>query len=364
VQREEQTMRNPAILATLGLAVSLLGLWPSSQAHACSPIKCAPSIFLPVSGTVPSNAIEFLWHLPRDLNSTPPSATVRLFKLINGERSEIPSEVVDGPDGFKRVRPAQVVPEGTELVLDSEEPACLTLRPEPARITVAAASPKPTSLGTLQASVLEATTLNIPTSRGSCTADFRVAKVDLKLALDVAARPFVDSMRHALVVDGELRSQRRDGPLFSDLFGLGGKLEDVVYTLCGERSDGWTRDLLPGSHRIQWLVTLPDGSELRSDETTVDLQCPATSAVGSADASAAGSSAPPTASSEEEQRPDPASENEESSASADDAEPEARRVKSGCALGTAADSAPSSAWILVLAMWLIRRHRRREAGSR
>jgi hypothetical protein len=267
-------MRTLFLPISMCLIAGTLALAPVETAHACSPVPCAPSTFLPASGDVPSNAIEFLWRLPWTSSSTGASYAVHLYKLEGGQRSEIESEVLPGADGFKRVRPLAPVAEGSVLVLESAEPACTAGSATPAMVTVRASVPKPTRLGALSISETHgATTMNIPTARGSCTADFAVANARLKLTLDPGAQPFADSLRHALLVDGQKRAQHSEPAPIVNRYPLGGALEDVLYTLCKGESDSWTADLEAGTHRVQWISTLPDGSELKSDEITVDLQC-------------------------------------------------------------------------------------------
>ena len=260
-----------AVVAAAGLA------WlPESPAHACSSASsCAQSVFLPASGSIPANAVEFLWR-PAWSQPAQAAAVPHLYKLENGQRSELAVEILEGFDGLKRVRPTQAFVPGTTLVLESVEPACTIAQSMPAQLTVREASALPSALGTIQVAETRArTTLHIPTSSGVCSDDFEVASARLTLTLDAAAQPFADALRHALLVDGRKRVQPQVTPPRGQWtsFSLAGRLDDVLYTLCTRPSDGWTNDIPPGSHRVQWLATLPDGSELRSDEINLELRC-------------------------------------------------------------------------------------------
>lgn len=273
-------------------AAFVLTLTPVAPAQACSGSSCAPSAFLPETGSLPSNAVEFLWRPAwgAPISSAPKA---QLYKLESGQRSKLEMQIVDGPGGLKRVRPVQALAAGTVLVLESEEPVCTTATQVAAQVTLGEASAKPSQLGTLRVvETLGSTTLHIPTSSGSCSDDFAVASARLALSLHSSAQPFAAAMQHALVVDGKTRPQPAPVPPRGSWpsFALTRKLEDVLYTLCAKPSDGWTNDIPAGSHRVQWLSTLPDGTELRSDELTIQLQCSASGDAGVAADAGAGTS--------------------------------------------------------------------------
>lgn len=269
----------PPVLICLGSSLACIGLLPTSTALACSGGSCAPSAFLPASGSLPSNALELLWRpaVGRSADGgSNPTPTLQLYKLENGQRSPVAIEILDARDQLKRVHVREALPAGTQLVLESSEPACETGAVQPVMLRVSADSPKPTQLGVLRLAKSDPlTTMHIPTSSGVCSDDFRVANAVLALALDTAAQPFADAMQHALVVDGKKRPQPRPTPPRGSWpsSGLGGRLEDVLYTLCDKPSDGWTNDVKAGRHRVSWLATLPDDTELRSNEIDVELAC-------------------------------------------------------------------------------------------
>jgi hypothetical protein len=218
-------------------------------------------------------------------------------------------------------------------------------------VTVGAPTPAPTQLGKLQTGEThDSTIMNLPTNRGSCRADFEVASVQIKLTLDPAAQPFIDSMRHALVVDGVKREQPAEPPPIGNWYPLGGELENVLYTLCKDRSDGWTADVPAGTHRVQWLATLPDGSELRSDEISIELQC------RSADDAGAEAAPKPM---------QPAESDEETAAdetSAEEMSADASRATESCALAAPQRARTSHAWTVGLALALLCLRRARNRG--
>jgi hypothetical protein len=344
-------------------SVLALTLAPTPAAQACSPARCAPSVFLPVSGHVPSNAVEFVWQLPWTSASTGASYAVHLYRLENGQRTELETELIAAADGRKLVRPRQAVAEGSVLVLESAEPECPSAVSTPAMVTVSAATPKPNTLGTL--SIVEqraSTTLNIPSSRGSCRADFEVASARIALKLAASAQPFADSLQHALIVDGQKRAQHSEPAPIRNWYPLGGALDDVLYTLCKGSSDSWTADLEAGSHRVQWLSTFPDGSELRSDELTIELQC----AKSDADADHkpdAGHALPPADDGTEDDAiaasDPPSTTATEEEASDDDAADRARHVES-CAVRAPVSATTGHTWLWLLSaalIWSIRRAR-------
>jgi hypothetical protein len=269
----------PHALLCLGSSLACTALLPTNLALACSGGLCGPSAFLPASGSLPSNALELLWRPAWGRSpdgGMNPAPTLQLYKLENGQRSAVAIEILDGRDQLKRVRVRETLPAGTQLVLESSEPACTSGAVQPAMLRVSAESPKPTQLGALRVARRDPfTTMHIPTSSGACSDDFQVANAVLELALDASAQPFADAMQHALVVDGKKRPQPQPTPPRGSWpsFALTGKLEDVLYTLCDKPSDGWTNDVKAGLHRVSWLATLPDGTELRSNEIDVELAC-------------------------------------------------------------------------------------------
>jgi hypothetical protein len=321
-----------------GSALALtLTLMPISPAHACSPVLCAPSVFLPASGHVPGNAVEFLWQLPWNDSGTGASSAVHLYKVEDGQRTEIESEVIDGPDGFKRVRPRQPVAQDAVLVLESAAAECRNEAISSVMVTVGAAAATPTQLGSLSIGETHASTLlNIPTSKGSCRADFEVASAQLKLTLDAQAQPFADSLRHTLVIDGVERAPHAEPSPIRNRYPLGGPLDKVVYTLCKGDSDAWTEDLGAGTHRVQWLSRLPDGSELRSDEVTVELRC---------DAGV-------------DELPEQSDENVEADDAAESTSTAEPKHADSCSLRPAAGATHARAWPLALAFALLGLRRR------
>lgn len=208
---------------------------------------------------MPSNAAEFLWWPPHR-SGAPIAPSVQLYRVDQGRRTQLDTQILEGPGGLKRVLPVQPVAAGTVLMLESAEATCEIAPQVPATlVTMTARSPKPTRLGTLRAvEARSSTTLYIPTSHGSCSNDFRVASARLALTLDAGAEPFASSLRHALLVDGTERPQPAPTPPRGKWpsFALTRNLEDVLYALCDTASDSWTNDISAGSHRVQWLSTL------------------------------------------------------------------------------------------------------------
>jgi hypothetical protein len=352
--------QNTVVLAVSAIAIAGV---PAGTAQACSPLLCAPSVFLPVSGHVPSNAVEFLWQPPwTGSGLDPDSYSVHLYQLENGQRREIESELIAAVDGLRRVRPKQPVAEGSVLMLEAEEPTCAVAAVTAAMVTVGAPTPAPTQLGKLQTGEThDSTIMNLPTNRGSCRADFAVASVQIKLTLDPAAQPFLDSMRHALVVDGVKRKQPAEPPPIRNWYPLGGELENVLYTLCKDPSDSWTADVPAGTHRVQWLATLPDGSELRSDEISIELQCrSADDAAPKPMQPAAESDTATTAAASTERESDGESAADERSA--DETSADESRATESCALTAPPGARKNDAWAVGLALLLLCWRRARSRG--
>jgi hypothetical protein len=97
--------------------------------------------------------------------------------------------------------------------------------------------------------------------------------VPLRLVPSETLTPYADGLRHALVVDGVEQPQYHAATPGFVPSSLAGTLEDRLIARCASTMP-YYKSFEPGSHRVQWVSRLIDGSELRSDELEVALRCP------------------------------------------------------------------------------------------
>jgi hypothetical protein len=284
-----QTTRPWAQALALCLSALALAAIPAERAHACGVTPCVPGEPLPKNGTLPANAQSLLWKKSQRSGAAAPAETLHLYTLQGSTRVELPfTSTADGE--LLRLTPNTPLAAGSELLLDVDvDVYCQPTPNKPAmRVRVTATAPKPTQLGMLQAEAHVSSGLRVGDQIGACS---RIPDeyVPLRLTPSEQALPYVDGLRHALIVDGVEQPQfpPRKG---EQLPSLGGPLTDWLIVHCNDNTPGMKMHE-PGSHRVQWLSRLIDGSELRSDEIQVALHCPSDAGVGQ-DAAAAQTTAP------------------------------------------------------------------------
>lgn len=263
----------------------------ATDAHACSALSCRSGALLPVHmGKLPANAVELFWSPPAKFSGPDAGVgAVHLYEGTGSTRKEVAIDLV-AENGLFRVKPKTAIAAGTELSFESDLAPCLSDERTSFQLSVSAAAPKPTHLGTLSIASLGPVTMQLWVNTGECTAPFPVYSAQLALALDAEAMPYADVLRHSLIVDGVERHQYSpypDYPKFP-VTDLGGGLKDTLFTVCGaapSRGQTSTAGDKPGVYKVQWLTKLQDGTELRSNELSVELKCPEdTSDAGVSDA--------------------------------------------------------------------------------
>jgi hypothetical protein len=270
------------------VAFSLLTLQAvlPERARACSGFACRAGALLPAHmGQLPANAIELLWQPPTvysaPLDAGAP-APVHLYKVSGSARTELAIEVV-ADNGLFRVKPKSAIAAGSELWFESEAAPCLGAEERRTfQLSVTPAAPaKLSRAGELRLASLGSSSMPLWVSTGECTLTFPVVVAQLAFTLDAAAVPFTDVLRHSLIVDGEERKQYIPFPEYPKPpiapANLSGGLDDLIYAVCGVSTPRGTTTLSGdklGTHTVQWMTRLQDGSELRSNELSVELNCP------------------------------------------------------------------------------------------
>lgn len=335
---------------------------PSRAAQACAALACTDGSAIPSEGaTVPANAVAVIWTPPRKLQGD--AATLHLYRVEGTTRSELEATLEAQKDGFTVLRPKLAPPEGTELEA-SYDSLCSTGTTYRFPFRVGPAAPLPSELGTLDVTVASAR-VSVGVSTGECSDQVLATSARVEIVLSSEAQPYAALLRYSLWADGQPAGQP------SALWGsyptpsaavVGGshlgRGVDRVDVLCEARQGVYSRALSEGSHRLQMVALLPDGTELRSSEVTVDLRCPAGSdgGAGAAADASAGDGAPASASGSA------GSAAEDSSAEA--ANPQ-RESSSGCTVSPASQGSTLPLWALSLLVFCVSawRERRRRARA-
>lgn len=266
--------------ATLVLIAAASPSW-SGRAYACAPGRCTAATVLPASGSVPANAVEFLFQPERDLVSNDGGvATPRLVQLsADGDVArELPFDIEWQSPSLARIRPKEVLPPGTTLALDHQE-TCISGTPRTVRsaVSVTESARRPTSLGTLRV-VNQRGPMAVWVNSGECVKLFDASIAELTVELATDTKPYADSLRFGLRVNGsselssygwQLNTWTSQGLFTGRTVARG---SDLLFTLC-EASPYGPPELEPRTQRVRMVALLPDGTELSTDEVTVELTC-------------------------------------------------------------------------------------------
>lgn len=279
-------LRHPFVWLVATAALGAL----ASPARACSFLGCIGSAILPESGSVPANHLELLWSRPQDPvfpRADTPVGEIHLYQLDGARRVELETrQTLVG--SLVHIVPTRAVPEGTELLVTRVDPCSFSAsvgeKTYENRFRVGPQAPAPGALGQLTA---QYGTGDFPlwVRSGECKRIYRTAFAELSLALSEAAQPYADTLRYSLQVDGQpYASSEFYGFILPDVqpslrnSGLApGKAR--MHTLCeGDFRENGALELAPGPHRVRMIGELNDGTQIESDEITVELQCPPSSA--------------------------------------------------------------------------------------
>jgi hypothetical protein len=240
-----------------------------------------------VAGELPANELEILWRRPTAPLSAGadagPAAPPHLYRLVNGVRTELEISTVERA-GLVHVRPLSTLEAGTKLLFTWDENCRAPLGVEPAdggvargerELTVAAAAPRPTLIGTLRAEVTRG-----PIAKGQCAEAVDAAYADLTIELSEPARPYANMLRYELHVDGVVAPSYFEAPvpIYEDPPAIGesslGRGKERIFVVCGASPTPPPYGAISsGKHRVRMVARLPDDSELPSNELDVDLRC-------------------------------------------------------------------------------------------
>lgn len=255
-------------------------------AHACSIAPMCRDDARPKPGTaLPANLPELAWHgCSFDSAQLNPRLVAH---SANGENMEVAFDTNTSDLNFVQLHVRSALVPGSTLVLSYDGVDSSGQEPTPIELSwpVVEVIELPTSLGSLSASVVTGS-VRAATSTGECARSVFGSYADLAIALDERARPLSDTLRYELRVDGDQPWIFFDDPTAMFTLGMGssslGYGRDRLLVACDDKPyEPWflpglrpTPGLESGEHRVRMVGLMPDGSELSSDEITVDLSCP------------------------------------------------------------------------------------------
>lgn len=270
------------------VVVSGLPLSVPARVNACSGLACVSGAVLPAGGSsLPANAVEVLFRRPRAMvGAMVPEGVPHLYRVVGGAKTEVAVDLRE-VDGLVHVRPQQPVAAGSSLVFEYPE-LCAVLSDagvftyvdeyevvaRPLQVTTDVA--RPSTLGTLRAEVKRGP---VELTYGSrCSESFDGAYADLRVELAESAKPYADSLRYDVEVDGRLVEpygfyrgvQEPTFRLGASQLGAG---KDRIFTLCEPTGATFTNEQTKGTHAVRMRARLPDDTEIWSDTSTISLRC-------------------------------------------------------------------------------------------
>ncbi|HEX5656980.1 MAG TPA: hypothetical protein VFX59_07280 [Polyangiales bacterium] len=201
--------------------------------------------------------------------------TPRLYRLEGSTKVGVPFHSMRIDDFSAWLEPTVAQPVGTALVLELDRPQGCDA--QSATYTVTEAKPLPTSVGTLS-STLARKKIEVA-SGASCSETVDASYADFRIALATEALPYASLFTYQTYLDGELAYR------FSKNTSTGEGLpqgEDRVFTLCGSYAGKpqSNNEQSPGTHRVRFEATLPDGTKLSTPEVSFELRCDGTADAG------------------------------------------------------------------------------------
>jgi hypothetical protein len=195
--------------------------------------------------------------------------------------------------GLRLVHIAADLKPGTQIIFSfiAPEDASKGKRTK-VRLKVVADAPRPKTLGVLDA---KTETGKIEAGSGDpseCIRTLLARYADVSLRMSAEAKPYAELLRYELRIDGNRYWRFSDSAVSPTSERLGassvGLAKDRVVVSCelspylppvlpGLR---YPPALEPGKHQVRMIGSLPDGSELSTNEITVDLSCPENSPFG------------------------------------------------------------------------------------
>lgn len=266
------------VLGVLSLVGLVVPCAPPSTARACSGPVCQEGEVFPPSGSVPANAVVIQWSKPRSKGELALGSAGTLYRIAEGDQLIVVPVTNQNPEtsSLANLVPTVPVAAGAQLFFKYDSECGEQSMTFATLLTVTAAAPLPSSLGTLAFTVQRGTITRA--GGASCVETMDAVYADLTVALAHDAEPFRDVIRYRLEVDGETYASSYvagDPALpraaFDKLGGSPlGRGKDRIYTACGKPG---LSAVEPGAHRVRMVGLFPDGSKIASDQVEVTLRC-------------------------------------------------------------------------------------------
>lgn len=241
------------------------------EAEACSAPVCLPPYFTPTEGgTVPSNLPMIYWRPMGPLGS--PSGDPQLLTLTTAADPSTPLgfTATKADDAYLLVPDEPLVASTTYVFTDNNTCAPDVPGTPPTRTFQAAASAAlPTSLGSLSHVAITGQ-LDVWTSSGSCTTPVDASYVAITLSLSPDALPWRDALHYETLVDGIPWSGA-----FDTLTGPNpGHVVDTIYRVCASTDPGAATGVDGSVHEISVRATLPGTTvSVTTPPLTIQLLC-------------------------------------------------------------------------------------------
>lgn len=318
------------------------------EAAACEPPGCHAGSLIPAGGTIPKNAAGLRWHLGSGVVDVA-KPDERIVVTRDGKKVKLALVPIDGET--MRVEIAGGLVEGATYRVEADN-ACNWFGPKKLVSTfeVGPEAPMPTELGRLRTVTSKADTLRIGTDAGSCDVDEKAVFADLEVVLAPSAAPWKELIDYTATVDGKpwhYSQAINEAPLMGESFLGRGK--DRVYARC-ERESFAFEGAGEGKHDVALSgVVFGSTAKVATPAVALSLSCADGAALGGTPSGAGADPGPPNTT---------AAKTEESSAPPDDRKgtPEAKpgAHASSCRVG----ARPSTGWLLLVGLALVRRRRR------
>jgi len=268
--------------------VTIVQLGSPARVSACPGRRCSSGATLPEGGGVlPANAVELLFRQPTTkLGSAEQTSPPHLYRLDGDARTEI-AIAIEERAGLLHIRPQQPLSPSSSLVLEYSE-TCSTVPDGGLRMDVDApvlvqhtlevtsAAPIPSTLGSLHAELNRGW---VELTYGSmCSQSYDGAYADLRVELDESARPYADSLRFAVEVDGRMvEPYGFYRGAYEPAWRLGasqlGPARDRLYTLCDRSAPSFASEQTEGTHAVRMRALLADDTAIWSSTVMVALRC-------------------------------------------------------------------------------------------
>jgi hypothetical protein len=210
----------------------------------------------------------------------------RLTRTTDGGVVDVPYDAVPLELGRLKLTPREAQPVGATLRLESVQASnCSVDAPLNEQYDIVAPSPRPSSLGTLRATVQRGMLPLGTKADRTCWEYVSATIASVHVELDPSAEPYARQLVYRVVVDGSpfpvyeefMHAQAK--PWYLKASAPDRKPGAQIYTTCGAQARG--PSLSPGKHTVRMEAQL-DELTLATEQIEIELLCPAAVPLGDA----------------------------------------------------------------------------------